>query len=60
MFRTAISLRFIDITDKSWQLLQTFGWNLKLSLKNINISHSFDALVLLTSVPSEMSILLKL
>ena len=28
MFEIAKSLRFIDIINKSWHLLQTFGWNL--------------------------------
>ena len=30
MFKIAMSLRLIDIISKSWHLLQTFGWELKL------------------------------
>ena len=33
MFKVAIWLRFIDIINESWNLLQTFGWDLKLKLK---------------------------
>ena len=29
MFEIAISLRFIEIIDKSWDPLQTFGGNVK-------------------------------
>ena len=62
MFKIAISLRFIDIINKSWHLLETFGWNLKPLFKkyqwsNGQISNYFDAFVLLTSIPSETSIL---
>ena len=62
MFKIAISLRLIDIINKSWHLLQTFGWNVKPLFKKYQqweISHSFDAFVLLTSVASEMSVLSK-
>ena len=62
MFKIAISLRFFDIISKSIDLLQTFDRNLKLKFKKYQycqISHSFDELVLLTSIHSETSILLK-
>ena len=59
MFRIAISLSFIDIINKSWHLLQTFGSNSKTLFKKYQqTSHSFEVLVLLTSIPSESSILL--
>ena len=62
MFETAILLTFIDITDNSHHPLQTFGLHLKSSSEKYRyrqISHSFDSLVLLTSVLSETSILSK-
>ena len=62
MFKIAISLRFFDIISKSRDLLQAFDRNLKLKFKKYQqcqISHSFDALVLLTPIHSETSILLK-
>ena len=62
IFKIAISLRFIDIINKSWHLLHTYDWNSNPLFKKCQkrlISHSFDSLVLLTSIPSETSILSK-
>ena len=62
MFQIAISLRFIYIINKSWHLLQTFGWNVKPLFKKYQqwqLSNSFDLLVLLISIHSEPSILSK-
>ena len=55
-------LRFIDIINKSWHLLHTYGWNLNLLDEKYQwrqISHSFDGLLLLTSISSETLILSK-
>ena len=60
MFKIAILRRFIDIINKSWQLLQM---KLKPVICEIpmvkwwQITHPFYALVLLISIPSKMSIL---
>ena len=43
-------------------LLQTFGWNLQSLFKKYQYwqtSHSFNTLILLTSIPSETSVLSK-
>ena len=58
MFKIARSLRLIDIISKSWYL--NHGCNLRLQFKKYEywqISHCFDQLVLLTSIPSETLIL---
>ena len=34
MFKIAIWLRFMDIINESWHLLQIFCWNLKYNLRN--------------------------
>ena len=58
MFKIAISLTFKDI-NKSWHILLTLSWNLKplFTKSNGEKYHTFDSLVLLTSIPSEMSVL---
>ena len=60
MFKIAISLRLSDIIKTSWNPLQTYNSNVDLSSRKYQISHSFDTLVLLRSIPSETSILYKL
>ena len=57
MCRIPIFLKFIDLINKSWHLLQAFDWNLLFRKSQWwQISHSFDALALL--IPSEGSTLL--
>ena len=69
MFKIATSLRFTDIINRlinhetyCRHLAETLNYNLRnssrdrLSITKKYQSHSFDALVLLTSIPSETSI----
>ena len=60
MFIIGISLRFIDIINESWHQLQTSDWSLNPLSKKYQqwqITHYFDALVLLISIASETSVL---
>ena len=57
MFKIAISLRFIEIINKSWHLLETFGWNLKPLFKKYNDQMDKYQTILMHLFYSETSIL---
>ena len=60
MIKVAISLSFIDAINKSWHPFQTFGSNLNPLFKKCKwwqVSHSFDLLFLVTSIPSETAVI---
>ena len=62
MFEIAKWLKLTDIINTSWHPLQTYGWNLNHLSERYQYQptlYTFEALVMLTSLSSETSILSK-